>query len=591
MKTAAPDDKLNDRSEGWKMGGKKRRISLVTKTSLLLCSVILLVSLGLVAISYTVHARQIDEIYQTEVNQAARAALGAINTDAARYVRDTVLSEAFQTIRADAEKKGYERIIQEWMSGQPSSMGKDVSVTDYSLYDEYKALCSELDEVRNTFGLAYVYIQYDLDGVTYHIADPSESLLSLGTAEAPIEEFRHYGDNASIPATVYRNDAGWLCTACEPFRALWDDSGEAAGYVGADMDMNHVMKQRHVFLVNSALFVAVFTIAAAGISVLLLNRTAVRPIKRIAMETRRFAGIRDGYSPEDVMQADISSRDEIGDLYRDIQEMQRSIIDSTRRLTEAAKEQERINTELQLAAEIQSSALPHGFRPFPERNEFELYASMTPAKEVGGDFYDYFPVDENHLALVIADVSGKGIPGALFMMSAKLLISAQTMSGASPAAVLANVNRQICSGNRKSKMFVTVWLGILDISSGVLTCANAGHEYPFLRRTGDQFEIVKDPHGLVAGGIKTTVYQEYQLALRPGDTIFLYTDGVPDATDEHGKRFGMERLKETLNRTGAPGCREILDGVLSDVLRFTGNAEQFDDLTMLCLRYKNIEEE
>lgn len=132
---------------------------------------------------------------------------------------------------------------------------------------------------------------------------------------------------------------------------------------------------------------------------------------------------------------------------------------------------------------------------------------------------------------------------------------------------------------------------ILDISSGVLTCANAGHEYPFLRRTGDQFEIVKDPHGLVAGGIKTTVYQEYQLALRPGDTIFLYTDGVPDATDEHGKRFGMERLKETLNRTGAPGCREILDGVLSDVLRFTGNAEQFDDLTMLCLRYKNIEEE
>ena len=572
------------------MGGKKRRISLVTKTNLLLCSVILLVSLGLVAISYTIHARQIDEIYKTEVGQAARAALGTINTEAARFLRDTVLSEPFQLIRADAEKKDDEQIVQEWMASQPSGMGKDVSTSNYSLYDEYRALCVSLEEVRNTFGLAFVYIQYDLDGVTYNIADPSESLLYLGTVEQAIPEFRSYGDNALIPATVYRNASGWRCTACEPFQALWNESGEAAGYVGADMDMNHIMQQRHTFLFNSALFVILFTAAAACVSVLLLSRTAIWPMKRIAMETRRFASIRDGYSPEDVMQADISSQDEIGDLYRDIQEMQRSIVDSTRRLTQAAQEKERISTELKLAAEIQSSALPHGFQPFPERKEFELYASMTPAKEVGGDFYDYFPVDENHLALVIADVSGKGIPAALFMMSAKLLISAQTMSGASPAAVLAAVNRQICSINRKSKMFVTVWLGILDISSGVLNCANAGHEYPFLRRAGEKFGIVKDFHGLVAGGIKTTVYQDYQLTLRPGDTIFLYTDGVPDAANEQRKRFGMGRLEETLNRIDAPGCREILDGVLADVLRFTGNAEQYDDLTMLCLRYKSKDE-
>ena len=566
------------------MGGKKRRFSLATKTSLLLCSVILLVSLGLVAISYTVHARQIDEIYMSEVNQAARAALGVINTESARFVRDAVLSETFQKIRADAEKNGNDRMVREWMSDQPSSM-EDVSADRYSLYDEYKALCASLDEVRHTFGLAFVYIQYDLDGVTYNVADPSKSLLYLGTVEQAIAEFGQYGDNVSIPATVYRNDSGWFCTACEPFQALWDESGEPMGYVGADMDMNHVMEQRHVFLVNSALFVAVFTLVAAGISIFLLNRTAIRPMKQIAMETRRFASIRDGYSPDDVMHADVSSQDEIGDLYRDIQEMQRSIIDSTRRLTQAAQEEERINTELRLAAEIQSSALPHDFQPFPGREEFELYASMAPAKEVGGDFYDFFPVDENHLALVIADVSGKGVPGALFMMSARLLISAQTMSGASPAAVLAAVNRQICASNRKSMMFVTVWLGILDISSGVLTCANAGHEYPFLRRAGKPFEIVKDPHGLVVGGTKTTVYQEYQLVLRPGDVIFLYTDGVPDAKNELGKRFGMGQLEETLNRISATGCREILDGVLSDVIHFMGNAEQFDDLTMLCLRY------
>ena len=143
------------------MGGKKRRISLVTKTNLLLCSVILLVSLGLVAISYTIHARQIDEIFKTEVGQAARAALGTINTEAARFLRDTVLSEPFQLIRADAEKKDDEQIVQEWMASQPSDMGKDVSASNYSLYDEYRALCVSLEEVRNTFGLAFVYIQYD----------------------------------------------------------------------------------------------------------------------------------------------------------------------------------------------------------------------------------------------------------------------------------------------------------------------------------------------------------------------------------------------------------------------------------------------
>ena len=573
------------------MDGKKRRISLVTKTNLLLCSVILLVSLGLVAISYTIHARQIDEIYKNEVDQAARAAQGSIDTAAVERVRDAVLSEAFQRIRTEAEKKGNERTVREWMSGQPSSIGEDASgATRYSLFDEYISLCASLEEIRRTFGLAFVYIQYDLDGVTYHVANPSESLMYLGTAEQAPEAFRQYGDNAPIPATVYRNDSGWLCTACEPLQALWDEGGEAAGYVCTAMDMNHVVGERHAFLVNSALFVILFTAAAAGIGVLLMNRTAIRPMKQIARETRRFASIRDGYSPEDVMQAEISSQDEIGDLYRDIQEMERSIIDSTRRLTQAAQEKERISTELKLAAEIQGSALPHGFNPFPERKAFELYASMTPAKEVGGDFYDYFPVDENHLALVIADVSGKGIPGALFMMSAKLLLSAQTMSGASPAAVLAAVNRQICASNRKSKMFVTVWLGILDISTGVMTCANAGHEYPFLRRAGEKFEIVKDPHGLVAGGIQSTVYQDYQIALRPGDTVFLYTDGVPDAANEEGKRFGMQRLEETLNRTDAPGCREILDGVLSDVMGFTGHAEPFDDLTMLCLRYQGMEE-
>ena len=351
----------------------------------------------------------------------------------------------------------------------------------------------------------------------------------LGTAEQAIEEFRQYGDNAPIPATVYRNASDWLCTACEPFQALWDESGEAVGYVGTDMDMNHVMRQRHAFLVNSALFVILFTAAAAGISVLLLNRTAIRPMKQLARETRRFAGIRDGYSPEDVMQADISSQDEIGDLYRDIQEMQRSIVDSTRRLTQAVQEKERINTELKLAAEIQSSALPQGFNPFPEGKEFELYASMTPAREVGGDFYDYFPVDENHLALVIADVSGKGIPGALFMMSAKLIISARTMSGASPASA----TRLISASSFSLSSGCSLMSRSMRSSSSLLLIGRFSFcLIPRLQRWDNC--IMRDPvYQLYSLSCKNRFFKHHDV-LSKGDYFSNRADGKPVVSDVFG---------------------------------------------------------
>ena len=247
-------------------------------------------------------------------------------------------------------------------------------------------------------------------------------------------------------------------------------------------------------------------------------------------------------------------------------------------------ELDRLDKELELAADIQINSLPMNFPPFPERKEFDLYASMTPAKEVGGDFYDFFLIDSDHLALVIADVSGKGIPAALFMMVSKTLIKNQMMALCDPAAALENVNLQLCERN-SSKMFVTVWLAVLEISTGKGLACNAGHENPALRRPGSGFELLHYRHNMFMGVSKKAKYQNREFVLEPGDSLFVYTDGVLEATSVSGAMFKEERLAETLNQNPDASPEELIHRVRGAVDAFADSAPQFDDITMLSLKY------
>ena len=255
------------------------------------------------------------------------------------------------------------------------------------------------------------------------------------------------------------------------------------------------------------------------------------------------------------------------------------------RYRERQKEQARLETELNMASSIQADMVPHIFPAYPDRPDFDVYATMEPAKEVGGDFYDFFLIDEDTLALVIADVSGKGIPAALFMMVSKILVQNYAMMNGSPKEVLESVNRQICENNRE-EMFVTVWLGIVDLKTGKLTASNAGHEYPTLKQKDGSFEIVKDKHGFVIGGMANAKYSQYELQLERGAKIFVYTDGLAEANDENGNQFGMDRLLQALKSVENGSPEEILKGINASVKSFEGGAEQFDDLTMLCFEYK-----
>lgn len=247
---------------------------------------------------------------------------------------------------------------------------------------------------------------------------------------------------------------------------------------------------------------------------------------------------------------------------------------------------ERIETELNMATQIQTKLLPAVFPPFPDLTQLDLYSTMHPAKEVGGDFYDFFLLDEDHICLVIADVSGKGVPAALYMMIAKTLIKTALKQGVSPATCLSLVNKQFCDTSVENEMFVTVWAGCLELSTGRLTCSNAGHEYPAIRRAGGQFELYKDKHSFVVGGIENIRYKEYDITLLPGDTIFLYTDGVTEANDEDHTFFGTSRMLDALNAKPNSTSQELIEYLLKEVQEFTGTEEQFDDITMMALRIK-----
>ncbi len=324
------------------------------------------------------------------------------------------------------------------------------------------------------------------------------------------------------------------------------------------------------------LIVSILTITGA----LILGKRIVRPLNNI---TRKIAQL-DEKNMEFKMEDAFRTGDEIEVLAESFANLSHKTVEYLGQVKQVTAEKERVNTELRMANQIQESMLPSIFPAFPDRKEFDIYATMEPAKEVGGDFYDFFLIDEDHLCMVMADVSGKGVPAALFMMASKIILQSYAMGGNSASEILAKTNEAICSNN-KMGMFVTVWLGILEISTGKLTASNAGHEYPFLMRKGGKFEMLKDKHGFVVGGMDGMQYTEYTLQLEPGDEIFVYTDGIAEANDEKGELFGTERLTQALNRETGGSCRELLDSVKDSVEAFVQDAPQFDDTTMLVMRY------
>ena len=311
----------------------------------------------------------------------------------------------------------------------------------------------------------------------------------------------------------------------------------------------------------------------------IMSKRIVKPLNTI---TRRISELSES-NLEFKMEDAYKTGDEVEELaqsFANISHKTVEYLDTVRRVT---AEKERIGAELTLATKIQAAMLPHIVPAFPDRTDFDIIGRMDPAKEVGGDFYDYFLIDDNHLGMVMADVSGKGVPAALFMMASKIILQSVAMLGRSPGEILTKTNEAICSNN-EAQMFVTVWLGILELSTGKMTCANAGHEYPVLKQADGKYELFRDKHGFVIGGMEGIRYKEYEIRLEPGTGLFIYTDGVPEATNAAQELFGTDRMLAALNREPGADCARTLDNVMSSIRAFS-DEEQSDDITMLCFRY------
>ena len=354
--------------------------------------------------------------------------------------------------------------------------------------------------------------------------------------------------------------------------------------------MNKAINTSILFMIQYTLLVTVITVIVLILSIRSTKKKTVEPINKLAASALAYTkdSKENHRDTPHFAQLDIRTGDELEALSIAMKNMESDLAEYVKNLTKITAEKERVNTELALAKRIQADMLPNIFPAFPDRKEFNIFASMTPAKEVGGDFYDFFFVDKDHLAIVMADVSGKGIPAAMFMMMAKSMIQSRMITGTSPSQVLEDVNNVICVNNHE-KMFVTVWLGVLDVKTGVLTASNAGHENPIIKMPGEDFKVINDEHGFVIGGFEGMKYTDYNIKMEPGARLFVYTDGVPEATNADEKLFGMERTVEALNSCKDGNPTDILTAVDKHITDFVGKAEQFDDLTMLCIEYYGIE--
>lgn len=493
---------------------------------------------------------------------------------------------------ADAIKQQYTDIANG--IAENVSLGIDVGELDRYLEsktadDEYNAIRNHIQRTANAEDCSVIYVaKVHTDSkereYIYNVVSKTSgfSPYDIGFRDEVSEEFLKVYDRIVKGESDSHNfmyaRKGYT-TSIYPMK---DEDGNVVAIVGVVKNMSLLNTAKNKYIVKVILVEAIIAIVSGIFWTIYMRRRIVKPI-RILNEAaiNMVEHLEDGTSPEIVVKND----DEIKDLADSFSKMYHEVGEYIEKLEKVTAEKERIGAELTLASDIQAHMLPCIFPAFPDYDEFDIYATMTPAKEVGGDFYDFFMTDEKHLAFVMADVSGKGVPAALFMVIAKTLIKNYAQMGQEPGQVFTTVNRLLCDGN-DAGLFVTAWIGILDLESGLLKYANAGHNPPLIKRENGKFEYLRSRPGFVLAGMDTTRYRQSEMVLNPGDRIFLYTDGVTEATDSSQQLYGEDRLESLLNRCQADTAEEMLADLKNDIDSFVCEAPQFDDITMLMLDFK-----
>ena len=464
---------------------------------------------------------------------------------------------------------------------------------DRKLFAEisYSWLLTRVNQIKRTYNVSYLFcvLTDEAYETQFFLFSGADEGAVRGTAYEEVYPLGHTVSVSESQQDAMRDAAQGSAMLADAgdyvdYYAFFDEIDGHIVLIGLTYDLSVINAETRVQAQRGTANAMVYQLCLSLICLALIFLVVLSPLKKVQYNIHLYKETKDSADVVGNLAA-IRTRNEIEQLSADVAGLTTEVDDYLRRIESITAEKERISTELSLATRIQADMLPNIFPAFPDRSEFDLFASMTPAREVGGDFYDFFLIDDDHLCMVVADVSGKSVPAALFMMASKILLKNNAMMGKSPAEILNAANAAICANNRE-EMFVTVWLGILEISTGKLTAANAGHEYPALKQQDGGFALLKDIHGFVLGGMDSVKYREYELQLEPGAKLFLYTDGVPEATDAANHMFGTKRMLAALNAEPEAAPVQLLGRVRSAVDSFVDDAEQFDDLTMLCMEYK-----
>ena len=488
--------------------------------------------------------------------------------------------------------------------------GKDITLDDLDLEGQrlyvnyaFERWFTEFFNAVDDFDISYVYFIYpesEADLTMNYMFDPTMEttetkdgrvILKLGDIvyeDPSIHKYMWEAWNQGETQNGFDsldNEFGHVYTYCVPVKV----NGEKVGLLCSEISVDYVNSQIMSNGLMQALVTALVLIAMTTILYLLLRKRILERIVRIEKQINEYSDTKDPAVADKIIK-NAGEMDEIGRLATSFGKMITALEDYMVNLQRVTAEKERIDADLSIATQIQADMLPQIFPAFPEKKELSIFASMTPAKEVGGDFYDLFLVDDKHIALVIADVSGKGVPAALFMVIAKTLIKNRLQTGESPAEALSIVNNQLCEGN-ESQFFVTVWLAVIDLETGDGYEVNAGHEYPAIRRGNGKYELIKTKHMPAVAFMDGLKYRQSEIHLDPGDRLFVYTDGVPEATNANNELFGNDRLLAALNRNPDAEPSELLPSVKKEIDEFVGDAPQFDDITMLGFIYHGKSDE
>ena len=480
--------------------------------------------------------------------------------------------------------------------------------------DGYEDMREGLNRVKENSDIEYLYAVYfdnidDIHSLTYAInAKTSEEMQNGGSYTylgTPCEEGSFEEETLLIlqeAVKTGKTDSGVLSGYSEGYghmlngyKVIFDSEGDPVGLLCVEIDINDIQIDLTRYVRMIVILAVVITAIVIAVYAFNTDRTLIKPLTEISNSADAFVmKMQENTEPEDLIYdaVNVKTGDEIEFLADDIKSMSDSVKEYMINLRNITSEKERLGAELNVATKIQEGILPREFPPYPDHKEFELYASMKPAREVGGDLYDFFLVDSDHIALVIADVSGKGIPAALFMMISKLLIKNRTRQGwNSTAAILSEVNDQLCERNRM-EMFVTVWLAVVDLKTGKGIASNCGHEHPALRHKNGGFELLKYRHSPALGMMPGINIEEHEFELKPGDCLFIYTDGVPEAANTDNEFWGVDRMITALDSCDEESADTIPESVIRSVSAsldtYVAGAEQFDDVTMLCFEYKGL---